>query len=121
MRGWSSDLRFQRRRNSLLEWGSSRQQVQKCVTSPGDIDNSLTPHAFVDSDDKQDFEYFLPPETWHGEGFGKTSSYMDVRRYDCRNNFLCMHMQRQVRDTAILATMEGFIKQVRRNVDHSRL
>jgi len=49
-------------------------------------------HAFVDCDDYQNFEHFVLVETCHGEGFVMASSDMDDRHYDCRNNFICMHM-----------------------------
>jgi len=35
------------------------------------VDNSPKAHAFVDSDDKQDFKHFVWPQSCQGEGFGK--------------------------------------------------
>jgi len=45
---------------------------------------------------------------------------MDVRREDCTNNLLFIHMQRQVNETPIGATVEGFHWNVRRGVDCAR-
>jgi hypothetical protein len=81
----------------------------------------LKAHAFVDSDDSQDFEHFVRPESCQGEVFGKPYSDIDVRLSEGRNNMRCMHMQRQARNTPSCMTMDGFDKKGRRGVDRARL
>jgi len=63
MRGRSSDLGLLRLRNYLLERNPSHQPVRKCVTLPGEVENSPKAHPVVDCEDYKDFEHFVQPET----------------------------------------------------------
>jgi hypothetical protein len=60
-------------------------------TKQGEAQNSPKAYVFVVS------LKIIQPESCQGEDYGKAWFNIDVRHLECRNKFLCMHMQQQAK------------------------